>query len=273
MNPISYLKLWRDWLRASRAAKRLLFETAPLPGAALWKRQYTNSFLLKLKNFPLDRGARCIVDVGANVGLFSRAAELYCPQATVIAVEPSSRAFAEMAKVGGERIVAVHNAVGAGAGKATLFIAGHLASSTLAPPGEYARQVYGSMAEPTGATEEVAVVTLAELLESRGVGKVDLLKIDVEGFEPQVLEGAGAWLGPRIERIIIEVSVGRHTLEGGLDLMRVLARRDYVLTNIVDVSRSTLAAAWPVGHFDAWFVHRSLLAAGAAEKRSAGAAG
>ena len=268
MKPLAYLKLWRDWLRASQAVKRLLLETAPLPGAERWKREYTNSFLLKLKNFPLERGAKCIVDIGANVGLFSRAAELYCPKATVIAAEPSSGPFAELSKVGGARISAVQSAVGAVAGKATLFIAEHLASSTLRPPGEYAQQVYGSMAQPTGATEEVPVVTLAELLESHHVQKVDLLKVDVEGFEQQVLDGAGEWLGPRIERIIIEVSVGRHTLEGGLDLMRTLARRDYVLTNILDVSRSTRSREGLVGHFDAWFVHRSLLA-----EPSAGTAG
>jgi FkbM family methyltransferase len=260
MNPLAYLRLWRDWLRANQAAGSFLFETAPLPGANLWKRWHTNSFLLKLKNFPLDRGAKCIVDVGANVGLFSRAAELYCPEAAILAVEPSNLAFAELSKVGGKRIIPIQSAVGAAAGTATLFIAEHLASSTLALPGEYAKQVYGSSGLPSGATEEVPVVTLADLLDSHRVNKVDLLKIDVEGFEPQVLEGAGAWLGPRIERIIMEVSIGRLNLEGGLDLIRTLAHKGYVLTNIVDVCRSSLSPAWPVGHFDAWFVHRSRLA-------------
>ena len=260
LSPIDYLKSWREWLMASRAAGQFLAGTLPFPGPALWKQQHTNSFLLKLKNFPLDCRAKCIVDIGANVGLFSRAAELYCPAATVIAVEPSSRAFAELSQVGGARIIPVQSAVGATPGKATLFIAEHLASSTMTPPGEYARQVYGSVAQPSGATEEVPVVTLADLLDSHHVQKVDLLKIDVEGFEPEVLEGAGAWLGPRIERIIIEVSVGRSNLEGGLELMRTLARKDYVLTNILDVHRSSHSPLGLVGHFDAWFVHRSLLA-------------
>ena len=256
---ITHIKDWRHWLKASAAVGRLVGENAPLPGPARWKRQYTNAFILKLQAFPLDRRAACVVDIGANVGLFSRAAELYCPNAKVIAAEPSSRAFAELSAICGPRVIKVQSAVGETAGRAQLLIAEHLASSTLRPVSEEARNIYGSGAAPTGLTEDVAVVTLAGLLEQQQVGKVSMLKIDVEGFEPQVLAGAGDWLGPRIERIMMEVSVGRLALDGSLDLLKSLAARGYVLVNVLDIYRSSLVPGSPVANFDVWLTHQSCL--------------
>ena len=86
-----------------------------------------------------------------------------------------------------------------------------------------------------------------------------MLKIDVEGFEPQVLAGAGDWLGPRIERIIMEVSVGRLALDGSLDLLKSLAARGYVLVNVLDIYRSPRVAGSPVANFDVWLTHQSCL--------------
>ena len=256
---ITQLKDWRHWLKASAAVGRLLSDNAPLPGPSRWKQQYTNAFILKLQAFPLDRRAACVVDIGANVGLFSRAAELYCPNATVIAAEPSSRAFAELSEICGPRVIKVQSAVGATEGRAQLLIAEHLASSTLRPVSEEARKLYGIGAAPTGLTEDVSVVTLAGLLEQQRVEKVNLLKIDVEGFEPQVLAGAGEWLGSRIERIMMEVSVGRLSLDGSLDLLKSLAARGYVLVNILDIHRSPLVPGGPVANFDVWLTHQSCL--------------
>ena len=252
-----YLKSCRAWLQASSAVGRVLCETVPLFGGDQWKRRYTNGFILKLKNFPIDRRARCIVDIGANVGLFSRAAETYCPKATIIAAEPSARAFAELSRICGPRVIKVKTAIGASSGTGQLLVAQHLASSTLKPLSDEARKIYGRGAEPTGVTEEVRVVTLAELLDQQKVECVDLLKIDVEGYEPQVLEGAAEWLGPRIQRIMMEVAVGRLSFNGSLELLRLLASRGYQLVYIEDIYRSCLMPYSPVANFDVWLIHQS----------------
>ena len=256
--PLEYLKLLRAWMQASSAAGRILFGTVPLLGDRHWKRHYTNGFILKLKDFPLDQRAGCIVDIGANVGLFSHAAEIYCPEARIIAAEPSTRAFAELSKTCGPRVVKVKAAIGASSGCAQLLIAEHLASSTLKPVSDEARKIYGPGAAPSGATEEVRIVTLAELMSQENIEHVDLLKIDVEGYEPQVLEGASEWLGPRIQRIIMEVAVGRLSLNGSLQLLNFLASHGYQLINFADIHRSPLLPYKPIANFDVWMIHESV---------------
>jgi FkbM family methyltransferase len=256
---LEYIRSCRTWLQSSSAVGRVLSSTVPLFGNGQWKKQYTNAFILKLKAFPIDRCARCIVDIGANVGLFSRAAEIYCPEATIIAAEPSTSAFAELSRTCGPRVIKVKAAVGASSGSGQLLVAEHLASSTMRPVSEEARNIYGRGAAPTGATEEVRMVTLAELLRQEKIERVDLLKIDVEGYEPEVLKGAAEWLGRPIQRIMMEVAVGRLSLDGSLELLTLLASHGYLLVNIKDIHRSPLLPWQPVANFDVWMIHQSVV--------------
>src|SRR5262249_32553547 len=51
---------------------------------------------------------------------------------------------------------------------------------------------------------KVPMVRLSTVLEEQRVDRVRLLKIDVEGFEPEVIEGLGAWMD-RVDNIVLEV--------------------------------------------------------------------
>jgi FkbM family methyltransferase len=58
---------------------------------------------------------------------------------------------------------------------------------------------------------EITVTTLSKVLEQHSVDKIDFLKIDVEGFEPQVL--AGANLSRYRPRIVVIESIDPRTQE------------------------------------------------------------
>jgi hypothetical protein len=62
----------------------------------------------------------------------------------------------------------------------------------------------------TGSTHGVAVRTLGEFLEFKGIDRVDLLKIDCEGAEYGIL----ASLSPQIAAHIRQISMEVHTLPG-----------------------------------------------------------
>lgn len=78
-------------------------------------------------------------------------------------------------------------------------------------------------ASSTVGTMRVPVTTLDCFAETRGINRVSLLKIDVEGFEPEVLRGARGLLSTRaIDLILFECSP-RFYRQRGIDPLAPLA--------------------------------------------------
>ncbi|MDO8541017.1 MAG: FkbM family methyltransferase [Opitutaceae bacterium] len=129
------------------------------------------------------------VDLGAHHGLYSvLAAALVGPTGRVIAFEPapaSARRLRWHATLNGVNRIEVHrSALGARASTATLFVPQHGIDtvSSLRPPA-----VGGG--GPTHRIE-VNVVSLDDFASSRDLKEIDLVKLDVEGAEADVLDGA-----------------------------------------------------------------------------------
>jgi FkbM family methyltransferase len=125
------------------------------------------------------------VDAGANIGAYTLpAARLVGPTGRVLAFEAHPHTFGFLARnldLNGLRNVSAFNqALGAASGEIRL-------SFKQANPGEtHVRS--DDEAETTDAV--VPMTTLDAALAAQGVGPVDYLKIDVEGFEVPVLRGA-----------------------------------------------------------------------------------
>lgn len=145
----------------------------------------------------------CVVDAGANEGLFTiLAARIVGGTGTVHAFEPSPRERDRLMSnisINGLSNVKVHSeALGAAAGTATLQVAGagHSGHNTL---GDF---MYAST------TREVSlgvnVVPLDQVAAAEGLSRLDLLKIDVEGSEVAVLRGAGLVLNTLRPVVIAE---------------------------------------------------------------------
>jgi FkbM family methyltransferase len=155
----------------------------------------------------LTRGMT-VVDVGANHGMFSlEAAYLTGPTGLVHAFEPTPRTRARLEQnLAVNRLTTVKvfpSALGAAPGTAQLRVHYELSGlNTLAP-----RDVTWN--HKTLAADEiidVPVTTLDDHAEREGLGRIDFLKIDVEGFELGVLQGARRLLREgRIARILLEI--------------------------------------------------------------------
>ncbi len=130
----------------------------------------------------------CFIDVGANVGLFSLyAAKSLGPNGRIMAFEPSSntankfRKNLELNKITGVEIV--QKGLSFEPGRLKLMVA------------EEGYDAFNSFAAPsmggTAATEEVEVTTLDAFAAEKSLrpAEVDLMKIDVEGWELSVLKG------------------------------------------------------------------------------------
>jgi FkbM family methyltransferase len=159
-----------------------------------------------------------VVDVGANIGLYAVAAAAHLGEAgRLLVFEPNEDAFLlleqNVAAVKGGCIPELERrAVGSGVGIATFHCMRDSAYSGLVDTGR----------EPAVRAVEVPVTTLDTEVDARGLARVDLLKIDVEGFEPEVLAGAKR-LFAREDAPIVLVEIARENLEArGLRQVEVI---------------------------------------------------
>jgi FkbM family methyltransferase len=147
---------------------------------------------------------RTVLDVGAGRGQFVLFALERFADARVICIEPGSRSFARLERVtrGTPRVERLHIAAGASVDSAALHLARDADSSSLLPIGDQARRFPGS--DEVG-KELVDVAPLDALLMGRAWERPALLKIDVQGGELAVLEGAQHSLDA-IDEIFVEAS-------------------------------------------------------------------
>ena len=142
------------------------------------------------RHYPMQyvrRPVRTLFDIGANMGLFSLScAEQFGAELRhIVAVEPSTRTFRRLRRNFARnrvpaKISLVKEAVGAEPGEALFRIGqAHYSSSLEA----------NKLKAPRG-TQKVHVTTLDELMRRFAIDSVDLVKIDVEGSELAVLQGA-----------------------------------------------------------------------------------
>jgi FkbM family methyltransferase len=183
--------------------------------------------------------APVVIDVGANIGLFSLFAVREWPGARVYAFEPVPAVFEVLhentADVPG--VVVKNLALGREPGEGTmLFYPGYTMMSGFdADPDadrelvlSYVRNVVAGLTPERGA---LLLETTAEMLQTRlapepvncrverlsdvarraGIERIDLLKVDVEGHELPVLQGIDTQTWPLIQQVVVEVAdrVGR----------------------------------------------------------------
>lgn len=156
------------------------------------------------------RQPKLIVDVGANVGAWSEAIiKIVAPQ-HVIAVEPFSNSFAQMkARLSKyPEVKLVQCAIGAQTGKTKLHSMEDSQWNSLLPVREEVKGHYPTLkGVKERAIVEVDVIRLDDLLQD--VQEIDLLKIDVQGGEWAVMDGAIETL-KRTKAVFLEVNFVSH---------------------------------------------------------------
>ena len=153
-------------------------------------------------------GAAMLLDVGANTGQFAtRMLRAGIP--SIVSFEPLSGPYAKL--IGAARgytqwSVAPRCALGATEGKVEMNIAGNSQSSSLLPM--LRRHVEALPNSAYTGTESVQVLRLDDFVETSlaGYDGAFALKMDVQGFEGSVLDGAARTL-PRVRVIYTEMSL------------------------------------------------------------------
>jgi natural product biosynthesis luciferase-like monooxygenase protein/amino acid adenylation domain-containing protein/non-ribosomal peptide synthase protein (TIGR01720 family)/FkbM family methyltransferase len=185
--------------------------------------------------FPGD----CVVDVGANIGLFTLFAERRAPGAQVYSFEPVPPVFAKLRdnvawNGAGARVFNAGLSSRSGAAEITFYPQWSGMSGLYADAREdeeitraFLRNQDARLAEHAdellagrfeGQVFRCVLKTLSEVIRESSIERIDLLKVDVEKAELDVLRGIAEADWPRIGQIVIEA----HDRHGNLQEIRDL---------------------------------------------------
>jgi FkbM family methyltransferase len=147
----------------------------------------------------LSKTASVIFDIGANTGIYSLMAKCVNPEADIHVFEPVKRTFEKLQKnfaLNNYNVTVVQKAASNQDGKALI--------------GDDVNEEhqYGATLNPnfiTGKTYEIETITLNTYIKEKGIMGIDLMKIDVEAFEPEVLQGFSEYLFQFKPSILMEV--------------------------------------------------------------------
>jgi FkbM family methyltransferase len=174
------------------------------------------------------RPGMTVVDVGANIGYYTwLASQRVGPTGRVVAIEPGPYAFERLQRVirenGVHNVEGYHLALSDQPGRGTLYV-------PAAEEGNYNPSLtpYLQSMSPV----EIQIDRLDDLLDRLQIATVDLIKIDVEGHELGVFQGAvRAVRENRIAAVLCEFNEGYQACAGSSceDLEQWLADKRFTL--------------------------------------------
>ena len=180
-----------------------------------------------------------IFDVGANVGNMTELYRVMFGQPTIHAFEPQPEIFAELERrVGALDGVTLNRlALGERIGSAIFYQNSDPATSSLLPLRPESSWAQELKLTPR-AEIEVPVDTIDHYCATHGIGSIDLVKLDIQGFEPDCLRGAADMLRRQAIRVIqAEIITHRKYRRRTtfLDVESILAPCGYRLYSVIDV--------------------------------------
>lgn len=170
-----------------------------------------------------------IIDVGANEGQFAFMARYCWPLAQIDCYEPDPSAYSKLMNLykNDPKIQVNNYAIGSISGTLKLNLGQVSATNSFLVEKN----------KPSCGSIEVGVKTLNEIYYQQNLEN-SLLKIDVQGYELEVLKGASEILG-QISFVLVEISLAE-IFEGGpsiIDIWQLLTNYGYVYYRIIDQYR------------------------------------
>jgi FkbM family methyltransferase len=202
----------------------------------------SNSSFVK-NNFPYGRDwmldakralkdATLLIDAGANVGSVSIDLNFWFPDADIYAFEPIKETFRILKNnVSAKgKIHPVNMGLGAKDEQVQILLNSENSINSLK-----ITETYDSII----GTEDITISRLDGFLEKLGLDHIDILKIDVEGFEFEVLAGCGALINDAIKCIYLEVGYSREPTKVHFsDVEAFMEKNGFELCGIYETRRN-----------------------------------
>jgi FkbM family methyltransferase len=227
---------------ASRERIRKLRKAVRLAKVKRFRRALSHGVAAAIEHdeIPLPTDIRTVIDVGSHRGQFAVLALSRFPNARVLCFEPLEEprsTLREVVAADRDRVEVFPYAAAASGGSQTMEVSRADASSSLRPIGP--RHVTAFPGTDPEAATSVQAARIDEVVEA--VDLPCLMKIDVQGCELEVLQGAEKLL-PKVEHLVVECSFTELYLGQALagEVVAYLDERGYDLTGIYGLKRDRL---------------------------------
>jgi FkbM family methyltransferase len=179
-------------------------------------------------------GVSCVFDVGANIGQYAAGLREWGYRGRIVSFEPLAGAHATLVKrAAGDAAwqVAPRMALGASEGEIEIELSAESDMSSILPQTALLRHV--SPSSRVLGRERVLIRRLDAVAgDHLRPSDVPFLKIDTQGYEPDVLEGAEALLpslaGVQLELALVPIYEGELDYRSMIDLMEGLGFEPYL---------------------------------------------
>lgn len=183
-----------------------------------------------------------IVDVGAHSGEYIDAVHVVRPNASIIAIEPNVDLCDVMAKKYGKRVRVICGIASNKNEDAEIIVTDDFASWSMLEPISSMNSNYGWGFSKVR-KQSVSAKTLDSMCSE--FSRISLLKIDAQGFEREVLEGAEEVLS-KTDCILIEVTYYGH-YENDIsfwDIHKLMLLKGFILYDLKNPFRVNSVALW-----------------------------
>jgi FkbM family methyltransferase len=191
---------------------------------------------------PNNLHAKWILDVGANVGDVALAALRSYEGSAVICFEPVAETFEVLKrrlKPHEERVALFNQGLSDVNGDAEINITSFHGANSILPQSDFHKFFNPHVREMEKQT--VKLVRLDEVAKKFPTKKIDIMKVDVEGYELNVLRGGLGFIRSSVDTIIVEASLMRDPSwhqQSIADILPLLKDCGFALINIYDLHKT-----------------------------------
>lgn len=197
------MKSLKRWLKSVLQWLRLYWED---PTLLEIRRQAGNLEMYRALTQPWLQAydIRTVIDIGANRGQFTIAAQFALPHATIHSIEPLPDCYQHLQMTTDSRRVRLHPvALGAEEGQQTFYANNYGPASSLRRITHTAIAHFPRTAQTTATT--VNITTLDALFQDDALPPGILVKMDVQGYEDKVIQGGQHTL-KQCDILILEIN-------------------------------------------------------------------
>lgn len=187
---------------------------------------------------------RTVIDVGANRGQFALAVRTYCESASVLSFEPLPRPAAIYRRVFARdpKVSLYEAAIGPITGTVTMHVSAKSDASSLLPITAAQNAFFPGTAEAR--TEDVRIGRLTDFVGDRIIEAPSMLKLDVQGYELEVLKGCEEVLQQfafiYVECSFVELYAGQALVN---DVIDWLNSRGFAMSGVYNLVHARTGAA------------------------------
>lgn len=221
------IQKWKPVIKSDKTIRKLIQQFDFKPTSQNRPIGDLNTFLNDIK----ARGFNCniVLDIGSNIGEWSMSVKKIFPQAIFYLIDPIIEMKEYLEEFCRKQPGSKYFLVGIGSKNEKVFL------TTFGETYEGSTMMFGDVPafKNQNKQREVDVVTIDSLLQNSLIQVPDIVKIDVQGFELEVLKGADCLFG-KTELFIIEVSLFKfndHTPEIA-QIIKFMSAENYVIYDI-----------------------------------------